>query len=371
MSGHSWRLMRVMGIDVRIDPSWLIIAALVSTSLFFGLSVVYPDVETVAAAAISILGAVLFFASVLVHELMHAVVARRRGFTVKDITLYLFGGATRANIESKGAADEFIVSVVGPITSLALAVVFWIARGAVISVEDGALAGILGYLAWANTLLGVFNLLPGLPLDGGRVLRSVLWKSTGNLDRATKIASAAGEVLGYGLIVLGVLLFFAGAIFQGLWFAAIGWFLATSARASYTEMRMRRALEHVEAVDVMEANPHRIPAGTTIAAAVNEYMLRHDHDAFGIEDSGRVVGVVTLVSVRKVPKAGWTTRRIAEVMTPVMDANLVDPHTPMDVVLERFEGAADSIVVGDRDHVVGVITSWDLSVWLRRRALAA
>src|SRR5918996_2249125 len=290
--------MRVAGIDIKIDSSWLIIAALVSISLFFGLSGVYPNVGTIATAAISVLGAILFFGSVLVHELMHAVVARRRGFPVKDITLYLFGGATQANVQSKGPVDEFVVSVVGPITSLALAIVFWIVRGAVLTVEDGALAGILGYLAWANTLLGFFNLLPGLPLDGGRVLRSVLWKSTGNLDRATKIASAAGEVLGYGLIVLGVLLFFAGAIFQGLWFAAIGWFLATSARASYAGMRMRRALKHVEAVDVMEANPHRIPAGTTISTAMTEYLLRHDHEAFGIEDAGRIVGVVTLASVR-------------------------------------------------------------------------
>lgn len=261
MSGNSWRLMRVAGIDIKIDSSWLIIAALVSISLFFGLSGVYPNVGTIATAAISVLGAILFFGSVLVHELIHAVVARRRGFAVKDITLYLFGGATQANVQSKGPVDEFVVSVVGPITSLALAVVFWIVRAAVLTVEDGALAGILGYLAWANTLLGFFNLLPGLPLDGGRVLRSLLWKSTHNLDRSTKIASVSGEVIGYGLIVLGVFVFFAGAIFQGLWFAAIGWFLATSARASYGEMRMRRALEHVEAAEVMEADPVHIPAG--------------------------------------------------------------------------------------------------------------
>jgi Zn-dependent protease/predicted transcriptional regulator len=371
MSGSSWRLMRVGGIDVKIDASWLIIAALVSISLYFGLSVVYPEVGTVAAAAISLLGAMLFFGSVLVHELMHAFVARRRGFTVTDITLYLFGGATQANIESKGPADEFIVSIVGPLTSFGLAILFGIARATVLAVEDGALAGILGYLAWANTLLGVFNLLPGLPLDGGRVLRSVLWRTTGDIDRSTRIASVAGEVIGYGLIVVGVFVFFAGAIFQGLWFAAIGWFLATSARAAYAEMRMRRALERVEALEIMEADPIRIPAGTTIATAVNEYLLRHDHDAFGIEDEGRVVGVVTLVSVRKVARAEWSMHRISEVMTPITAANVVDPHTPMDKVLDRFEGAADSIAVGDRDHVVGVITPWDLTVWLRRRTLAA
>lgn len=214
MSGHSWRFMRVAGIDVRIDSSWLIIAALVSYSLFFGLTAVYPAVGTVAAAVISILGAALFFGSVLCHELMHAVVAKRRGFRVKDITLYLFGGATQTNIESKGPFDEFIVSVVGPLCSFGLAILFGVARALVLSVEDGALAGILGYLAWANVLLGFFNLLPGLPLDGGRVLRSALWKSTGNLDRSTKVASVAGEVLGYSLIAVGALVFFAGGSFR-------------------------------------------------------------------------------------------------------------------------------------------------------------
>jgi Zn-dependent protease len=369
MTGHSWKLLRVWGIEIRIDPSWLIIAALITSSLYFGLTVVYPDVGKLSAAVISLLGAILFFASVLFHELMHAVVARVRGFKVKDITLYLFGGATQANIDSKGAFDEFIVSVVGPLTSFGLAILFGAARAAVLSVGDGAIAGIFGYLAWANVLLGAFNFLPGLPLDGGRVLRSALWKSTGNLDRSTKIASISGEVIGYALIVVGVLVFFAGGIFQGLWFAAIGWFLSASARASYTEMRVRRLLEHVEAVEIMEPDPVRIPARTTIADAVNDYLLRHDHDAFGIEDAGRIVGVVTFESVRRVSRVDWSTRLIADVMTPVSEATIVDPHTSMDAVLDRFEASAESIAVGDPDHVVGVITPWDLTVWLRRKSV--
>jgi Zn-dependent protease len=372
VTGHSWRLMRVFGIDIRIDSSWLIIATLISYSLFFGLRTVYPAVGTLTAAVISLVGAALFFGSVLLHELTHALVAQRRGFRIKDITLYLFGGATQANIESKGAFDEFIVSVVGPLSSFGLAILFGVARVLVLSVADGAIAGILGYLAWANFILAIFNFLPGLPLDGGRVLRSALWKSTGNLDRSTKIASVTGEVLGYALIGVGALVFFAGGIFQGLWFAAIGWFLSGSARASYTEMRVRHALDHVEAAEVMEADPVRVPAVTTIADAVHDYLLPHDHDAFAIEDSGRIVGVVTLESVRKVPRSHWSGRLIVDVMTRVTADTIVDPHTPMTTVLDRFGGSADSIAVGDRDHVVGVITPWDLTTWLRRRhALAA
>jgi Zn-dependent protease/predicted transcriptional regulator len=364
--------MRVFGIDIRIDSSWLIIAALISYSMFFGLKTVYPAVGAVTAVVISLVGAALFFGSVLFHELTHALVALRRGFRIKDITLHLFGGTTQANIESKSAFDEFIVSVVGPLSSFGLAIFFGVARALVLSVADGALAGILGYLAWANFTLGIFNLLPGLPLDGGRVLRSLLWKSTGKLDRSTKIASVTGQVLGYGLMGVGALVFFAGSSFQGLWFAAIGWFLSSSARGSYMEMRVRQVLENVEAADVMEANPVRVPASTTIADAVHDYLLRHDHDAFGIEDAGRIVGVVTLESVRKVPRDDWSWRLICDVMTPVTDDTIVDPHTSMAVVLDRFEGSAASIAVGDRDHVVGVITPWDLSTWLRRRyALAA
>jgi Zn-dependent protease/predicted transcriptional regulator len=372
VTGHPWRLVKIFGIDIRIDPSWLIIATLISYSLFFGLRTVYPSGGTMTTVVISLLGALLFFASVLIHELTHALVARRRGFVTKDITLFLFGGATQANVDSKGPFDEFIVSVVGPLSSFGLAVVFGAARVLVVSVADGELAGILGYLAWANALLGVFNLLPGLPLDGGRVLRSALWKSTGNLETSTRIASIAGEVIGYALMVLGALAFFAGGIFQGIWFAAIGWFLSSSARASYSEMRIRHVLEHVEAAEVMEADPIHIPVGTTIADSVHDYLLRHDHDAFGVDDTGRIIGVVTLESVRKVPRSAWSKSLIEEVMSPVTNETIVDPHASMDTVLNRFEDSAESIAVGSSDHVVGVITRWDLTRWLRRRrALAA
>lgn len=179
-------------------------------------------------------------------------------------------------------------------------------------------------------------------------------------------------MLGYALMAVGAVVFFAGGIFQGLWFAAIGWFLSGSARASYVGMRVRHVLEHVEAAEIMEADPVRIPARATIAQAVHDYLLRHDHDAFGIEDDGRIVGVVTLESVRKVPRDDWSRRLIVDVMTRVTDDTIVDPHTSMATVLDRFEGSGDSIAVGDPDHVVGVITTWDLTAWLRRRdALAA
>lgn len=160
MTGHSWRLMRGFGIDIRIDSSWLIVAALISYSLFLGVRTVHPAVGTIAAVVISLVGAALFFGSVLFHELTHALVALRRGFKIKDITLFLFGGSTQANIESKGAFDEFIVSVVGPLSSFGLAIFFAVARVLVLSVADGALAGILGYLAWAKLPSGRFQLPP-------------------------------------------------------------------------------------------------------------------------------------------------------------------------------------------------------------------
>lgn len=367
MGGHSWRFITILGIQIRIDPSWLIIAVLISYSLFFGVTAIYPAVGTISAAVVSLLGAGLFFSSVLVHELTHALVARRRGIDTKDITLFLFGGFAQANVDSKGPVDEFIVSVVGPLASFWLAGFFAVAQALVGSVADGALAGILGYLAWANFLLGIFNLLPGLPLDGGRVLRSALWRWTGNLDRSTKVASVAGEVIGYALMGVGVLVFFAGGQFQGLWFAAIGWFLSDSARSTYTGMQVRHALEHVEVADIMEADPVRVPAGVTITTAVHDYLLRHDHDAFGIERAGRIVGVVTLESVRRVPRGDWNQYAIADVMTPVADDTIVDPHAPMTTVIDRFEGSTECIPVGDPDHVVGVITPWDLANWLRRR----
>src|ERR671915_199380 len=219
MFGASWRVGRIAGIEGRIDSPWGGIALLITYSMYVQVSQVYEDTSTGAAVALAILSAVLFFGSVLVHELAHALVAQARGIRVQDITLFLFGGATRARVESRGPGDEFLIAVVGPVTSGLLAGLFGIVAGLGRDLLSTPLAGTLGYLAWTNLLLAAFNLVPGFPLDGGRLLRSALWKATGSLLRATRIASIGGQIVGWGLIGGGALSLIYGVLSSGIWLA--------------------------------------------------------------------------------------------------------------------------------------------------------
>jgi Zn-dependent protease len=237
--GTSWRVGRVAGIEVRVDSSWVVIALLITYSMYLRLSVLYPELSGGGAVGLAILSAVLFFGSVLVHELAHALVAQARGIRVQDITLFLFGGATQAKVDSRGPGDEFLIAVVGPLTSGLLAALFGIIAGLGRDVLSTPLAGTLGYLAWTNLLLAAFNLVPGFPLDGGRLLRSAIWKATGSLGRATRIASVSGQAVGWLLVAGGVAWLLAGDLAGGIWFAFIGWFLVQAARSSSQDLQLQ------------------------------------------------------------------------------------------------------------------------------------
>ncbi len=214
MFGTSWRVARIVGIDVRVDSSWVVVVLLVTYSMYLGFSFLYKSLSTGGAVGIGILAAVLFFGSVLVHELAHAPVSRARGIQVQDITLFLFGGATRARAESRGPGAEFLIAVVGPLASVLLAALFWAVDVFARSALPSSLIGMFGYLAWVNLLAG-FNLVPGFPLDGGRPLRSVLWRVTGSFRRATRIASLAGQAVGWLLVAGGVAFLLAGNLAGG------------------------------------------------------------------------------------------------------------------------------------------------------------
>src|ERR671915_949211 len=239
MFGASWRVGRIAGIEGRIDSPWGGIALLITYSMYVQVSQVYEDTSTGAAVGLAILSAVLFFGSVLVHELAHALVAQARGIRVQDITLFLFGGATRAKVDSRGPGDEFLIAVVGPLTSGLLAGLFGLVASLGRDLLSTPLAGTLGYLGWTNLLLAAFNLVPGFPLDGGRLLRSAIWKATGSLARATQIASAAGQGVGWLLVAAGMASLLAGDLAGGIWFAFIGWFLVQAARSSYQELQLQ------------------------------------------------------------------------------------------------------------------------------------
>ncbi|HEY2960269.1 MAG TPA: site-2 protease family protein [Actinomycetota bacterium] len=358
---------RIAGIEVRVDSSWVVIALLITYSMYLRVSQVYPGTSTGAAVAVAVLGAVLFFGSVLAHELAHALVSQARGIRVQDITLFLFGGATRARVESRGPGDEFVIAAVGPLTSLLLAGLFGVVTALGRDTLPGPLAGTLGYLGWTNLLLAVFNLVPGFPLDGGRLLRSTIWKATGNFSRATRIASLSGQAVGWLLVALGVAYLLAGNLAGAIWFAFIGWFLVQAARSSYEELQLRQMLRGAEAEDVMARNLLRIPPELSLQDAVDDYFMRYDHGAFPVEQDGRTVGLLTLRGIRRVPRSQWPTRRVREVMAPLGGQVVVAPEARMDGVLGQLEdGEANRVLVVQDGEVVGIITPTDLTRWLRR-----
>ena len=367
MFGTSWRVGRIAGIEVRVDSSWVVIALLITYSMYLQVSQVYQDMSAGEAVWIGVLATALFFGSVLVHEFAHALVAQARGIRVQDITLFLFGGATRAKVDSRGPADEFPIAVVGPLTSGLLAGLFGIVASLGRDLLSAPLAGTFGYLAWTNLLLAAFNLAPGFPLDGGRLLRAAIWKATGSLGRATRVASLAGQAVGWLLVAGGVAWLLAGDLAGGIWFAFIGWFLVQAARSSYQELQLQQLLGGVEAEDVMAGNLLRIPPELSLQDAVDDYFMRYDHSAFPVDEGGRTIGLLTLRGVRRVPREQWPTRRVRDHMVPLGDQVEVAPDARMDGVVGKLQdGQTGRVLVAHDDEVVGIITPSDLTRWLRR-----
>ncbi len=364
MFSHSFRAGRIAGVEIKIDASWVIIALLIGYSFYARLRVLHDELAVGATAALAFASATVFFGSVLLHELAHAVMARLRGIPVKGITLFLFGGATEAQVESKEPKDEFLITIVGPLTSLALGAVLGVAS--LLGSPQGPVGGTIGYLAWINVALAVFNLLPGLPLDGGRLLRSVTWASTGDLNRATTIAARAGQILGYGVVALGVVALLGGGI-GGLWFIFIGWFLAQAAQASRLELQVRHLLRGVRAGDVMSGRLIAIPGDITIEDAVQGFFLRYDHSAFPVELDGETVGLLTMRAVRRLPPEERRDRRVDDCMRPLEGLSAVTVDTPLDDVIRRFEEEdLHRVLVRENGHVAGIVTPHDVSRWLRR-----
>jgi Zn-dependent protease/predicted transcriptional regulator len=364
LGGTTWRLGKVGGIELKIDPSWTFIALLIGYSFFLVLAQRF-DETTTTLVVLAIVMAVAFFASVLLHELAHSWLARARGVEVKGITLFLFGGATEADLDTEDPDDELLIALVGPVTSLIIGGLFWALTQVL---GDGVLAFATGYLGWINVALALFNLLPGFPLDGGRVLRSLVWRSTGDLVKATRIASRAGRIL--GMIVIGIGLFevlFLGILVGGLWLVAIGWFLSQAAAASFTHLQMKNLLADIPASRLMTRDIEEMPAGIDLASAVNDYFLRHNYNSFPVKADDGTDGILTLAAVREVPREQWGGTKVEAVMEPLSEMCTVGPTDSMgDVVPKLMQGQVGRVVVVDDGTVVGLITPRDLVRWLQR-----
>ena len=364
----SWRLGRIAGVEIRIDPSWIFIALLITYSLYLRFREAFPQLEVALGVLLGVGFGILFFASVLAHEMAHAVVARRRKIPVHGITLFMFGGATHARVESRGPWDEFLISVVGPASSVVLGGGFFLVGTLGRDVLPSPVSGGFRYLAYVNVALAVFNLLPGFPLDGGRVLRSLVWRATGSLDRATRVASAVGQAVGYLMVAGGVATALAGGTIGGIWLAFIGWFLAQAARASVRQVEVQRRLEAAEARDVMETDLVTIPPSLTVREAVDRYFTRSIRSVFPVQDDGETRGLLTLGAVKRLPEGQWDDRRVEELMEPLGEECTIDPTTPMETVVERLrEGPRTRCLVMADGRVVGIVTPGEVARWLGGR----
>jgi len=374
------------GVRLQVDWSLLIIFVLILFNLGAGLFPAWhPDWSAALIWSTALGAAVLFFASILAHELSHAVVGRKNGIPVSRITLFLFGGLAHMDREPPSAKSEFLMAIAGPIMSVAIGAVA-ITAGSVLAGPEfasnladdpeaalsslGPLASLLLWLGPINVLLGLFNLVPGFPLDGGRVFRSIAWWVTDDLRKATLWASGAGRLFAWALMAFGLINVLGGAFVQGLWLLLIGWFLNNAAGQSYQQLVIRETLQDVPLARMMRTRIATVGADTSVDTLVRDELMTSDQRAFPVVDAnGQLAGLVCLEDVRKVPQARWTETRLSEIMTPREELSTLPSDASADRAFKALaERGVDQIPVLEDDRPVGLVRSQDLMKWLSLHA---
>jgi Zn-dependent protease/predicted transcriptional regulator len=358
---------RIFGISIDLDYSWFLVFGL----LTWALAVSYYPAEFKHWGApeywsMGALTALLLFVSVLLHELGHSVVAKRYGIPVPRITLFIFGGVSEITTEPPSPGVEFWIAAAGPIVSFVLALTFWELRPFLINVAP--LFALAKYIAILNFALGVFNFVPGLPLDGGRVLRSIVWSITRNFRRSSVIATATGRFFGFSLIFIGVLVVFTGNIFNGLWTAFIGWFLESAAASQDQLQVVQNLLAGRKVSEVMSRDFPRIPGDVTLQQLVDKSVLAQGRRCFVVGNGQGAVGLVTLSTIKEVPRALWTRTTASQVMVPLEKAISIRPAAELWTALEKMgrDGVNQLPVVsgGGSDRMVGMLSRDDLVHYL-------
>ena len=359
---------RIFGIPIGINYSWIIIFLLVTTSLSgYYFPTVHPEWPPVLLWVVGATTSVLFFASVVVHELAHSAVSIAQGVPVDSITLFIFGGVASISSEPKRARDEFLMAVAGPLASLGLALFFWVVA-LLTSHLLVPLSSLSSWLAWINLSLAVFNLIPGFPLDGGRVFRAGVWWITGNLTNATRIATVLGKVVAYMFVILGVLAVFRGDI-DGLWLAFIGWFLDSAASQSMRQVQLREALRGVKAGDIMTQECAYVPEHLTVDLFVHNYLLPQSRRCFLLTDRGRLTGMVTMHKLKEVPRDKWQDTHVGDIMTPfdsVKHVQVTDDALSVLELMDREDVNQVPVMAGET--LVGLISRDNVVHFINTRA---
>ncbi len=361
MFGRGFRVARIAGIDIEIDLSWLLVVGLVSWTLAERVfPAEYEGWDRGTAWAVGIIAALLLFGTVLLHELAHALVAIRRGLDVPKISLFIFGGVSHLGRQPKTAGEEFFIAAAGPATSIVVALVS-VGIAFVASGRSEHAEAIFAYLGFVNGVLAVFNLLPGFPLDGGRVLRSIVWNRTRSFRRATEVASGVGIAFGYLLLFGGFGLILFGFIINGIWFAFIGWFLMNAARAEAQNLYLESVLARLRARDIMDPEFPVVPPGLSLQEVVDRYMVGHGYRAVVVALGDTVEGILTVTDVRRVPREEWAFTPARAAMTPKERIITVDADTPaIQVLMLVGQYRLNQVPVLEHGRLVGLITRREL-----------
>jgi Zn-dependent protease/predicted transcriptional regulator len=378
---------RIFGINIQVDWSWIFIFLLVTWSLAIGLFPSWhPDWGPALSWAVALSASILFFASVLVHELAHSLVAKAKGLPVRRITLFLFGGVSNIEREPPSPKAEFIITIVGPITSIALGAFFLLLSrfsiGGLSTVPPESpemvsqlnpLSTLLLWLGSINILVGIFNLIPGFPLDGGRVLRSLLWMATGSLRKATRWASGTGQAIAWIFIVSGVVMifgaqipFFGTGLINGLWLILIGWFLNGAAIAGYRQVVIRDLLEDVPVERLMRSEVPVVPPDLSVSDLVYRWIIGTDERAFPVVAGDRMVGLVCLEDARKLPREAWDSTTVGQIMTRAEQLDVVSPREDANEAFEKLTRRdVRQVPVMQDGHLVGLLRRRDIVKWLQ------
>jgi Zn-dependent protease len=363
------RVLTIRGIPINVHVSWLVIYGLITWTLATGyFPRALPDLPAAAHWANGLLAAFLLFVSVLLHELSHSFVAMAHGLSVRGITLHVFGGVSHLENEAPSPRSEFLIAVVGPITSFAIAAVLWAISAAGL-VQQASVQAVVTYLVLVNVAVGIFNLVPGFPLDGGRLLRAALWKWKGTLGQATYIASRVGVGFAFALMGLGVWQILGGAVLGGFWLIIIGMFLRGAADASYSQMALREALARLPVRDIMTREVVTVRPEATVEQLADAFWSHHV-TSFPVVDGSTVRGIASLQQVHEVPPEQRTHRRVSELMRALTDELIVGPDDSVfDALGKATRNQLGRLAVLKDSRLVGYLSLKDITHVLALRGL--
>jgi len=359
---------RILGIPIGINASWFLIFGLVTLSLATGyFPSNYPELPVITAWVFGALATILLFASVLAHELGHAILAIRNNIPVRQITLFIFGGVAQITKEPATPGAEFRIAIAGPLTSLVLAGFF-----ATLSALDqfGPNTAVpFEWLARTNLILAVFNLIPGFPLDGGRIFRALIWHLNGSFEKATRVASSGGQVVAYGFIGFGLLTILQGNFIGGVWFGFIGWYLLNAAVASYRQVKLQQSLRGLPVTEVMRKDMPNVPSHISLQEFTNEFILGRQRTSFIVTDGEAVLGILAMQNLAGIPQKDWQYMTTAQAMVPLNDLQQFDSNMDlMEAVTALQEAEIQKAPIVSKGQIVGWLSQDDIFGYLHLKS---